>query len=60
MKIMLGEDDVIVVANAMAKSRHLDIDFETATYGPDTVQAQIYDEALRIVAALRNSQPTRE
>jgi hypothetical protein len=53
VRIMLDESDVITVANAMAKNRRLDIDFETATFGPDTIQDQIYSEALRIVAALR-------
>lgn len=52
MKILLDEDDAETVAKAMAKSRHLVLDFDTP-FAPDSAQDNIYIEALRVVAALR-------
>ena len=55
MKIQFDEDDALLVAEAMAKSRRLVLDFRKP-FPPDSAQDRIYTEALRIVAALRESQ----
>lgn len=52
MKITFDEEDAIVVARALAKSRGLKIDFKSA-YMPDSTEDRIYTEALRVVAALK-------
>ena len=52
MRIVFDEDDVMIVAKAMAKSRRFIIDFDSP-FPPDSTQDQIYTEALRVVAALR-------
>lgn len=54
MKIIFDEQDAILAAAAMAKSRGMgDVDFNKP-HGPDSVEAQIYMEALRVIAAFRN------
>ena len=47
-----NEDDARIVAKAMAKSRRLTLDFD-APFPLHSAQADIYIEALRVVAALR-------
>ena len=52
-KIVFNEDDVIVVAKALGKSRGVEHNF----VDPFTVKSavsDIYSEALRVVAALRD------
>jgi len=53
MKIIFDEDDAILAANALAKSRGLTIDFDVP-FAPDSTADKIYTEALRVVAAFRN------
>lgn len=53
MKIIFDEDDAVMVATAMAKSRGLgEVDF-TIPYAPDSSNELIMREALRVVAAFR-------
>lgn len=55
MKIMFDEDDVIVVADALAKCRGLQIEFGIPfAFAPGSVQDKIYTDARRVVAAFRN------
>ena len=51
---IFDEDDARIVAKAMAKSRRLALDFDTP-FSPYSAQDDIYIEALRIVAALRDA-----
>ena len=51
MKIVLDETDAMVAAKAMAKSRWLACDFDKP-YPPDSTEAQIMREALRVISAL--------
>lgn len=54
MKITFDEEDVQMVAWAMAKSRGLaSLDFQRP-FAPDSTEDKIYTEALRVVAAFRN------
>ena len=53
MRIIFGDEDVRLVADAMAKSRRLTCDFDKP-YGPDSTEAGIFEEALRVVAAFRS------
>lgn len=57
MKIALSEDDTVTVANALAKSRGLKLDFQQITYAPGSTEDKIYTEALRVVAALVAAAP---
>ena len=52
MLIQFTEDDVITVANALAKSRRLTLDFEKP-FAPYSTEDEVYTEASRVVAALR-------
>jgi hypothetical protein len=52
MRIIFDEDDAVIVAKAMAKSRGLVLDFERP-FSPDSAQDRIHTEALRVVAALK-------
>lgn len=53
MKIIFDEDDAVLVASAMAKSRGMgDVDF-TIPYAPESTNDLIMIEALRVVAAFR-------
>lgn len=51
MKIVLDEDDALIVAKAMARSRNLVLDFDSP-WGVDSPQDRVYTEALRVIAAL--------
>ena len=54
MKIIFDEEDAVMVAAAMAKSRGMgDVDFNKP-YAPDSTEDLIMREALRVVAAFRN------
>lgn len=54
MKIIFDEDDAVMVAQAMAKSRGMgELDFNKP-YAPDSTIDRIMTEALRVVAAFRN------
>lgn len=53
MKIVFDEDDAILVAETMGKSRGMSCDF-SRPYAPDSVEDKIMREALRVIAALRN------
>ncbi len=52
-KILFNEDDVIVVAKALAKSRGVTHNF-VDPFPVKSDVSDIYSEALRVVAALRN------
>lgn len=52
MRITFDEDDAMIVARAMAKSRHLVLDFDNP-FAVDSAQDRIYTEALRVIAALK-------
>ena len=52
MRIIFDRDDALIVAKAMAKSRGLVLDFDVP-YSVDSIQADIFREALRVVAALK-------
>jgi hypothetical protein len=56
VKIVLDEDDVMTVAKAMAKSRRIEANFDDP-FPPDSTEANIWTEALLVVAALRGTQP---
>lgn len=58
MKILFDEDDAILIAETMAKSRKLVLDFQNP-FALDSPQDRIYTEALRIVVALRESQSAK-
>lgn len=53
MRVVFDEADTLLVAEAIAKSRSLQISFGIP-FAPDSVQDKIYTEALRVVAAFRN------
>lgn len=54
MKIIFDEDDAVMVATAMAKSRGMgEVDFNIP-YAPDSTKELIMREALRVIAAFRN------
>lgn len=57
MRIVLDEDDALIVAKAMAKSRGMSCNFDRP-YAPDSVEDKIYHEALRVVTALTQHQAT--
>ena len=52
MKIIFDEDDAMMVAKAMAKSRGMSLNFDRP-WAPDSVEDQVHREALRVVAAFR-------
>ena len=54
MKIIFDEEDAVMVAAAMAKSRGMgDVDFNKP-YAPDSTEDLIMREAMRVIAAFRN------
>jgi hypothetical protein len=52
MQIIFNETDAKLIAETLAISRDLSIDFDKP-YAPGTMADKIYNEALRVVAALR-------
>lgn len=52
MRITFDEEDAILVARSLAKSRGVEIDFEQP-YPPDSLADKIHTEALRVIAAFR-------
>jgi hypothetical protein len=57
MRIVLDPDDAVTVAKAMAKSRGLTLNFDRP-YRPDSMEDQIYHEALRVITALTQQPAT--